>query len=228
MKYITVIQARSSSSRLPGKSLMPVGEIPLALLCALRAKNGFSKVVVATSTDSSDNELADILIAAGINVSRGSLHNVLSRFIDVIDTFKLRDNDTIIRLTADNPIVDGVFLEIMRQAWEEMALDYLCAQPTDMKNSNWPKGLNAEFIKIGLLKDSYEVDKSSHNLEHVTPFVRANTANKAFGDEATKLQFKEKYFLSIDVMADYLRVGAIFNKNNIKTPFDKILNSIKN
>ena len=227
MKYLTIIQARCSSSRLPGKSLMPVGGVPLALLCALRAKNKFSKAIVVTSTEDSDNKLANILMSAGINVYRGSLNNVLSRFIDVIDSYKLKDNDTVIRLTADNPIVDGAFLEIMRQAWEEMALDYLCAEPEDKKKSNWPKGLNAEFIKVRLLKDSYEVDKSSYNLEHVTPFVRENTANKAFGDEATKLQFKEKYFLGIDVMVDYLRVSAIFDKSNIKAPFDTILKTIE-
>ena len=59
MKYLTVIQARSSSSRLPGKSLMLVGGMPLVQLCAVRAKNPFSQVLVATSNDDSDDELKE-------------------------------------------------------------------------------------------------------------------------------------------------------------------------
>ncbi|MDC3262019.1 hypothetical protein OAU90_00615 [Candidatus Pseudothioglobus singularis] len=226
MKYLTVIQARSSSTRLPGKSLMPVGGVPLALLCALRAKNKFSQVLIATSDERSDDKLAKTLLAAGVNVFRGSLNNVLSRFIGIMEAYKLNDDDTIIRLTGDNPVVDGFFLEILRQAWEKLELDYLSAEPIDMGKSIWPKGLSAEFISVGLLRDSFESDKSAHNLEHVTPFVRTNASQKAFGDEVTKLQFKEKFFIGIDELADYQRVCSIFERHSTHTPFDVILGSI--
>ena len=136
MKYLTIIQARSSSSRLPRKSLMPIAGIPLAHLCAIRAKNDFSRLIVATSNEASDDDLAKMLLEAGVEVFRGSLTNVLSRFIDIVDSHMLADEDAIIRLTGDNPIVDGKFLGILKTAWEKLGLDYLSGQPVDMSNSN--------------------------------------------------------------------------------------------
>jgi len=138
MKYLTIIQARSSSSRLSRKSLMSVAGIPLVHLCEIRAKNDFSKLIAATSNEASDDDLAKMLLEAGVDVFRGSLTNVLSRFIDIADSHMLTDEDCIIRLTGDNPIVDSKFLEILRFSWEKFGLDYLSGHPADMSNSIWP------------------------------------------------------------------------------------------
>ena len=227
MKYLTIIQARSSSSRLPQKSLMSIAGIPLAHLCAIRAKNNFSRLIVATSNEASDDDLAKMLLAAGVEVFRGSLTNVLSRFIDIIDSHMLADEDSIIRLTGDNPIVDGEFLEILKTAWEKLGLDYLSGQPEDMSNSNWPYGLSAEFVKVGLLRDGYLRDKSDSNLEHVTTYARVNAKNKAFGDQVTKLTFRKKYFLTIDTAEDYKRVSEVFEKHSPAACFSLILDSVE-
>ena len=76
MKYITVIQARTSSKRLPKKSLMEIFGKPLAVLCAERSSNEFSDLIVATSNEKSDDDLASALSKAGILCYRGSLENV--------------------------------------------------------------------------------------------------------------------------------------------------------
>jgi spore coat polysaccharide biosynthesis protein SpsF (cytidylyltransferase family) len=228
MKYLTIIQARSSSSRLPRKSLMPIAGIPLAHLCAIRAKNNFSRLIVATSNESSDDDLAEMLLAAGVEVFRGSLTNVLSRFIDIVDSHVLADEDTIIRLTGDNPIVDGEFLEILKKAWEKLGLDYLSGHPVDMSNSNWPYGLSAEFIKVGLLRDGYLRDKSDSNLEHVTAYARVHAKNKAYGDQVTNLTFKKKYFLTVDTAEDYKRVSEVFERHPANACFSSILDNLEN
>lgn len=223
MKYVTIIQARSSSSRFPRKSLMPIAGIPLIRLCAIRAKNDFSKLIVATSSEASDDELSKILLDAGIEVFRGSLTNVLSRFINIIDSYKLSDEDSIIRLTGDNPIVDSKFLEMLKIAWEKQGLDYLSGQPADTTNSNWPYGLSAEFVKAGLLRKSYLTDKSDYNLEHVTTFAKENAKNKAFGDQVTSLVFKEKLRLTIDTKEDFEKVSKLFEKFSPSACFSSIL-----
>ena len=223
MKYLTIIQARSSSSRLPRKSLMPVAGIPLVHLCAIRAKNDFSRLIVATSNEASDDTLAKMLLEAGVEVFRGSLTNVLSRFIDIVDSNMLADEDAIIRLTGDNPIVDNKFLEILKTAWEKLGLDYLSGQPEDMSNSNWPYGLSAEFIKVGLLRDGYLSDKSDSNIEHVTTFARKNAKNKAFGNQVTNLEFKEKLRVTVDTKDDFERVSKLFEKCTPSACFTSIL-----
>ena len=227
MKYLTIIQARSSSTRLPGKSLMPIAGIPLVHLCAIRAKNHFSKLVVATSNNTSDDDLAEMLLQKGVEVFRGSLTNVLSRFIDIVDFHKLTNEDTIIRLTGDNPLVDGNFLEILKVAWEKLELDYLSGHPLDMSNTNWPYGLSAEFVKVGLLRDSYLMDKGDINLEHVTAYAKAHAKNKAYGDQVTNLAFKKKYFITVDTAEDYKRVSEIFEKHHTSACFSSILDCKK-
>jgi len=206
---------------------MPIAGIPLVHLCAIRARNDFSRLVVATSDESSDNELAEMLIEAGVEVFRGSLTNVLSRFIDIVDSHMLADDDTIIRLTGDNPIVDGEFLKILKTAWEKLGLDYLSGHPVDISNTNWPYGLSAEFVKVGLLRDGYLSDKSDSNLEHVTTYARANAKNKAYGDQVTDLTFKKKYYLTIDTIEDYKRVGKVFKKHSADDSFSSIIDSIE-
>lgn len=226
MKYFTIIQARSSSSRLPRKSLMKINEIPLIKLCALRAMNDFSDLIIATSNETSDDDLYDLLKSNNINVYRGSLNNVLSRFIDIINNNNLEDDDVVIRLTGDNPIVDKHFLEILKQAWESGSYDYMSGQPENMNSTNWPKGLSAEFIKTSHLRESYDIDKTPENLEHVTKYIRENVKYKAFGDEVTSLKFKKKYFLSIDTLDDYNRLKMIFANVDPEDTFMNIIEAI--
>src|SRR5258706_7202277 len=104
-----VIQARLSSTRLPGKSLLPIKGIPVAALCALRAANRGADVVVATSTDPSDDALAGKLAEYSIKVARGPLNDVLDRF--ALATADLAASDLVVRLTADNVFPDWDFVE---------------------------------------------------------------------------------------------------------------------
>ena len=79
-----------------------------------RSANDFSDLIVATSDEKSDDELVHALSKTGILSYRGSLENVLERFIDLIEIHKMREDDVIIRLTADNPIVDEHFLKTLK------------------------------------------------------------------------------------------------------------------
>src|SRR6267378_5723685 len=97
---LVVVQARMSSSRLPGKSLLPVGGHPVAVLCAKRAANKGHRVVVAISNDARDDPLARALDAAGVALVRGSLDDVLARFVEA--TRHLPKDALVVRLTADN------------------------------------------------------------------------------------------------------------------------------
>ena len=225
MKYITVIQARTSSKRLPKKSLMQIFGKPLAVLCAERSSNEFSDLIVATSNEKSDDDLVSALSKAGILCYRGSLENVLERFISIIKIHNLRDNDVVIRLTADNPIVDKHFLKTLKNIWEKSDLDYMSAQPEDMKNSLWPKGLSAEFIRVKWLLKSYEQDKSRDNLEHVTKYVREHCQNKSFGDKLIDLEFSKKLSLSIDTIEEFNCVKKILEKHSQYTDSLTIIKS---
>ena len=82
---IVVIQSRLSSSRLPGKALLPIKGIPIIVLAVKRAANTGKNVIVVTSIDPSDDELCETLERHNIQYLRGSLNNVLDRFYNVLN-----------------------------------------------------------------------------------------------------------------------------------------------
>ena len=87
-RAIAIIQARMSSSRLPGKVMMPLAGRPMIwhIVQRARAYELVSEVVVAISSEPSDDALADVCTKSSINCHRGSLNNVFSRYLDILDT----------------------------------------------------------------------------------------------------------------------------------------------
>ena len=109
MKSVVVIQARTTSSRLPAKVLLTVAGYPLVVLVAKRAANTGREVIVVISNENTDDYLAEVIANAGIRLFRGSLENVLSRFVDALESY---DSDTVVvRLTADNVLPDGYLID---------------------------------------------------------------------------------------------------------------------
>ena len=235
MKYITIIQTRTTSSRLPAKCFLPLANMPLVALCAKRAASSFAETWVAISDHESDDLLANYLETSNILCFRGELNNVLNRFAKLSLKLNLNPDDTIIRLTGDNPLVDSKFLEKMRIVWESKKLDYLSAQPDylsvkpdNLKKYGWPKGLSAEFFKV---KSLYEINSSQTNeyqKEHVTPGIKQYSKRLAHMGKFEKLGFSFKKSYSIDTLEDYLYVSRLFQKVVWNESYLKILEFEKN
>ena len=125
-----VLQARCSSTRFPGKVIAPLHGRPMILrqLERLAASRTLDRVVVATSVDPSDDPLADLLGAEGIEVRRGPLDDVLGRFALVVDEFA---PDQVVRLTADCPLADPAVVDLGRRrpSRERPRLHLQCATP---------------------------------------------------------------------------------------------------
>jgi len=100
MRGIVVLQARTSSTRLPCKVMLPVNKIPIVVMAALRASNTGRKVIVVTSKDSSDDDLVALLELRKLNYYRGDLNNVLDRTVQSLVEYQ--DETIVVRLTADN------------------------------------------------------------------------------------------------------------------------------
>jgi spore coat polysaccharide biosynthesis protein SpsF len=107
---IAIIQARMSSSRLPGKVLKPLAGRPMISHVVERAQSCkyVDQVVVATSVESSDDPLADYCLQFGIPCYRGSLENVLSRYLEVLMNHPHR---YYVRITADCPLIHPDFID---------------------------------------------------------------------------------------------------------------------
>jgi len=166
---IIVIQARLSSTRLPGKALLPLGGRPTILLCAQRAMNTGLPVLIATSDEQVDDPLAVALDAAGIAVFRGSREDVLNRF--VMATEGQSDETLVVRLTANNVLPDGSFIDAILATFESSDLDYL---GTDCPDGGFPSGMSAEIFRVSMLRLADKTTESAFDREHVTPWIRRN------------------------------------------------------
>lgn len=107
---IAIIQARMSSSRLPGKVLKPLAGQPMLWHIVQRARSCrlVDNVIVATSVEPSDDALADYCAQSGIDCHRGSLDNVLSRYLEVLEK---QPHDYYVRITGDCPLIHPEFID---------------------------------------------------------------------------------------------------------------------
>ena len=120
--HLIILQARCSSKRFPGKVLMKINGMPLVVLIARRLTNRGSKIIIATSSHKSDDKLVKILKKNNLNYFRGSLKNVLSRYQMIAK--KLKNNDYIIRATADNLFPNGLLVSKIFSHFKKIKKNY--------------------------------------------------------------------------------------------------------
>lgn len=158
-----------SSTRLPGKVLLPAAEKPLILHMLERVSRCklCDSLWLATSEDRSDDPLSIAVEAAGYDVFRGSLNNVLSRFWEIACQEKA---DAVVRLTGDCPLHDaGVIDTVISHFLEnEQEKDYV----SNVMPPTYPDGLDTEVFGFSILKEANNNAGSSFDLEHVTPYIR--------------------------------------------------------
>lgn len=213
-----VVQARTSSRRLPGKSLLPVAGYPAAVLATLRASHPDWQTVLATSNDASDDRLARLARAASVQVVRGPLEDVLGRFL--VATHGLPDDGIVVRLTADNLFPDA---SLVREAVTELMrrhLDYLITYSPQL---DVPYGLSVEVFRAGALRRAAAEATSTAEREHVTPRIR-----RAYGVAVHRPRSlpsgSGRLRCTIDSLDDYLRIARVFDSivNPVRAPWHEL------
>jgi spore coat polysaccharide biosynthesis protein SpsF (cytidylyltransferase family) len=200
---LILLQARTSSTRLPAKILLPVAGLPVVVLAAQRAANTGREVQVLTSTKPSDDLLVSILDDYKVSYFRGELANVLQRFVDA--TSDLDDDAIVVRLTADNLFPDGWFIDRMIEVFQDGQLDYLSSVEPEC---GLPYGMSVEITRAGLLREALASSSAPEELEHVTPFIHRRYGVQNFlGLAHLNLS---NYRCTIDTLEDYLKVAKIF------------------
>ncbi len=160
-----------SSTRLPGKVLRPLAGAPMILrqIERVRRAGGIGRLVVATSTERSDEVLCDVLQDAGAPVFRGPLEDVLGRFIGAMDAFGPADH--VVRLTADCPLADPEVIDEVIARHLATGADYTS---NTVVNRTWPKGLDVEVARAEALRAAARESADAYDREHVTPFLYRN------------------------------------------------------
>jgi spore coat polysaccharide biosynthesis protein SpsF len=166
MPVIALLQARSSSSRLPGKVLKPIlGEPMLARQIERvgRARQ-IDRLIVATSDGATDDPIGALCKKIGVDCHRGSLNDVLDRMVKAARPYK---PSWIVRLTGDCPVADpGLIDTVIEMAFSD-DYDYV----TNAVEPTFPDGLDVEVVRASVLETAWRDAVLASEREHVTAFV---------------------------------------------------------
>lgn len=176
MKTVAIIQARMGSSRLPGKVLLELAGKPMIQHVIERTQRARSldSVTIATTTDPTDDPVAAFALSMGVPCTRGSLHDVLDRYYQAAKTHSA---DTIVRITADCPLIDpNVIDETVRLVVETSAFsiqhsDFACNRLPPPFSRSFPIGLDVEVCTFAALERAWKESTETFHREHVMPFI---------------------------------------------------------
>ena len=166
---LAILQARVSSTRLPGKVLKPIlGEAMLLRQIDRVARAQYiDKLVVATSVDQSDDAIQVLCENNGITCFRGSLDDVLDRFYKAAKAY---NPDHVVRLTGDCPLADPTVIDQVIQSHVEQGADYT----SNTMEPTFPDGLDVEVMRYTCLQVAWQQAKLPYQREHVTQYVIKN------------------------------------------------------
>ncbi len=169
MQTLAILQARCSSSRLPNKVMLPLLGEPMLMRQIERISRAKSidSLLVATSTDTSDDALAQLCEENGVAYHRGSLDDVLDRFYQAS---KNLNPAHVVRLTGDCPLADPEVIDKVVEEYLEVGSDYA----SNALAPTYPDGLDVEIFRFSALEAAWRKAQLSSEREHVTPFIHKN------------------------------------------------------
>jgi spore coat polysaccharide biosynthesis protein SpsF (cytidylyltransferase family) len=204
LKNLAIIQARMSSTRLPGKVLLPLSDKPVLEHVIQRVKNCklVDKVVVATTDHDSDNIIEDWCKKNNFEYYRGSLEDVLDRFYKVASQFKA---ENILRITADCPVIDSGIIDEVIEKYHEGNFDFYGL------SGEFPDGLDCTMFSFKALETAWKNSKLQSEREHVGPYMLNHPELFAIGGYK-KFKNLGHLRLTLDDPRDYQLLSTIFKK----------------
>lgn len=202
-RTVAIIQGRMSSSRLPGKILADIAGQPMLQRVFIRTSRAqtLDDVLFATTTDASDDPVAEYCEFSGIPFTRGSLFDVLDRYYQAAAHAKA---DVIVRITADCPVIDPALIDdAVNAIWGRLeglpnpledlgrpllpdellfAADFVCNRLPPPWHRTYPIGLDVEVCTFEALKKAWKQAKEPQHREHAMPYfyegVELTTVNR--------------------------------------------------
>lgn len=166
MKVVAIVQARLGSTRLPRKVLLDIEGKPMLarVMNRLRRAQKVDAVIVATTVEPQDQQLAEFCETHGWPVYRGSHHDVLDRYYRAASEHSA---DVIVRITSDCPLVDPEVVDAVIRKLRETKADYA----SNVAPRTFPRGLDTEVFSFATLEQLWREDQNPAWREHVTTLV---------------------------------------------------------
>ena len=210
-KVVIIVQARMSSTRLPGKVMLPLlGESVLARMVQRLLNLGHqSTVVIATSLDSSDDVIAEEAEALQVPYYRGSIDNLLDRHYQAA---KLFNADVVLKIPSDCPLIDPQAIDNVLNFFfsNKGKFDYV----SNLHPATWPDGNDVEVMTMDCLQKVWSNANRPLELEHTTPYIWENPHLFSIGNVSweTGLDYSMSHRFTIDYREDYLFIKQVFEE----------------
>jgi len=210
MRVVVVVQARTGSTRLPGKVLMPLAKRPLLhrMLERVLAAKAPSAVVVATTRDPADDAIVKVAKDAGVACFRGHPTDLLDRHYSAGVAFGA---DVVVKIPSDCPLVDPAVIDLVIAGYAAHAgrTDFV----SNLHPPTYPDGHDVEVIPLGALETAWIEATEPHEREHTTPFIwerrhRFRVHNVAW---ESGLDYSTTHRWTIDYREDYQFLAAVYD-----------------
>lgn len=205
---LAITQARLTSTRLPGKVLKEIEGKSLLQVHAERVKASklVSRHIIAISDNKKDDELEQYCLQHGLEVMRGSEHDVLSRFYGIATHYHAT---AVVRLTADCPLIDPALIDQTILLFNQSEVDYV----TNCIPATYPDGMDVEVIRFNALEKAMQEATLKSDREHVTPFIWRQSNLKDGSLFEAKSVVNEKDYshirLTVDEQVDFDLVSTL-------------------
>jgi glutamate-1-semialdehyde 2,1-aminomutase len=206
MRTIAILQARVSSTRLPGKVLKPILGVPMLQhqIERILRSGGIDELVVATSTDKSDDRIEDLCEKIQVPLFRGNLEDVLDRFYHAAVSYNPAH---IVRLTGDCPLIDPDIIDQVINYYFEGNYDYAsnAVEPT------FPDGLDIEIFSFSVLTTAWREACLSSQRKHVTPFIYQQPDRYRIGHYKSAEDLSHLRW-TVDTLEDFNLINKIYEE----------------
>lgn len=211
-----IIQARMSSTRLPGKVLLPLCNRSVLEIMISRLPKYNHNIIVATTDDGSEEPIENLCKNADIRYFKGDTQDVLSRYYEAAIKFGAKSESTIVRLTSDCPLIDQDILESMLIEFNNNHYDYL----SNTVDRSFPRGLDIEIFSFDALSSAYNNASTNFESEHVTTYIHTTHKKDFKIGKYTHSEDNSKYRITLDEEDDYIAIKEIYKLMNCQSDFN--------
>lgn len=199
-----IIQARMGSTRFPGKVLKKLNGITQleSVLSQLNYSVESNQKIIATSTNYLDDPISELATKNDWNLFRGDEVDVLDRYYKCAKKYSL---EHIVRITADNPLIDPTIVDNIICVYKKNIFDYV----SNCEKRTYPYGTEVEVFSFDALETAWKNAKNSYEREHVTPYIITHPEifKKICVTNSSDLS---KYSWTVDTEKDFERIKTLY------------------
>jgi spore coat polysaccharide biosynthesis protein SpsF len=210
-KVVTIIQTRISSTRLPGKVLLPVCKQPLLIRMIERVSSAkhVGQLVVATTHLEEDNLIVELCKQNNIETFRGSKYDLLDRHYQCALNYKA---DVVVKIPSDCPLIDPATIDYVIHSFlnSDEKFDYI----SNLHPATYPDGNDVEVMSFDALENAWINAHAKLELEHTTPYLWENPDKFKIGNVNWEmgLDYSMTHRWTIDYLEDYQFISAIYEE----------------